>query len=234
MQKLLITLTLLVCSVVSNAQRYTDLKLFTVAPVHGDSADLDSTLVNIHAFVVNNGPDTVKAGDTLSLLAYTQIIPFPAFTVTTFNIKPGDTIEQVRNVGFMNLKEDSIVLCLNISVSNTNDPIMDTVAANNDICATIYHRDDPTGIVEQFKNNASAKLYPNPMASNVYLSTSVATAQIGELQFTDLLGRVVMMKELRLEGTQHIKLNVEQLISGMYVYKLTAEDITLTGRLEKQ
>ena len=234
MQKLLLTLTLLICSFASDAQRYTDLKLFTTKPVHGDSADLDSTLVNIHAYVVNIGPDTVKAGDTLRLTAYTPIMPFPAFTVTTFNIKPGDTIEQVRNVGFLRYPYDSVNLCLNISISNTNDPIMDTVAANNDVCATIYHRDDPTGIIEQFKNNASAKLYPNPMSNNVYLSTNVSAAQTGELQLTDLLGRVVMTQKLNLNGAQHIMLNVEELPLGMYVYKISSSDIMLTGRIEKQ
>lgn len=80
--------------------------------------------------------------------------------------------------------------------------------------------------------------YPNPTADDAYLDVQLQQAKTMAIQIVDINGRVVYSKQAKLysQGKHSIKVPMQQLNAGMYVYRINSGDGQLlhSGKLIKQ
>jgi len=75
--------------------------------------------------------------------------------------------------------------------------------------------------------------YPNPFNQSTTITFSIPEPNIVTIEIYDLLGRKVEspVKEFRQAGVHRVKLNTEQLSSGVYFYRLQAGDYSKSKRM---
>ncbi|ALJ06865.1 secretion protein [Pseudalgibacter alginicilyticus] len=91
---------------------------------------------------------------------------------------------------------------------------------------------DAVGVINQktlgindFKNNNTIALYPNPASSSFQVS------ETGMLEIYSISGRLVLKQEVKVKQTS---VAIDHLVSGMYVVKFTNSSGTRTQKLIKQ
>lgn len=71
-------------------------------------------------------------------------------------------------------------------------------------------------------NINSLFVYPNPSENNIYISSNLENGQNGTLEVFDINGKKVMEKNVIGENYE-INLNISELSSGVYIYKLNGQ-----------
>jgi Secretion system C-terminal sorting domain len=83
----------------------------------------------------------------------------------------------------------------------------------------------PVVLVSFRKTAFSAIVYPNPVENNIHLQVSAATAVKGQLQLTDMLGRIVMNKPVMItSGSQVFTIDAAHLPAGRYNLQVKAAE----------
>jgi Secretion system C-terminal sorting domain len=93
----------------------------------------------------------------------------------------------------------------------------------------------PVVVISSRKTAFSALVYPNPVENNIYLQLSAATTVKGQLQLTDMLGRIVVSKSVTINsGSQVFTIDAAHLPAGRYNLQVLAGDIRQQVAVNKQ
>ena len=110
-----------------------------------------------------------------------------------------------------------------VTVTDNNNCISkDTV-----VCAT----DTTIGIAEDLAGIDEWSLYPNPTEGQVRIDLALVQADQVRLVLHDLHGRVLMRRDLGTVLTQQVKLDLSDIVPGMYFVKVTTSKASATKPL---
>jgi hypothetical protein len=83
----------------------------------------------------------------------------------------------------------------------------------------------------------TVNVFPNPATDKVHLSwrNETAAQSKGQISFTDVLGQIILQKELyQQEGNNDVLMDIAALAPGIYHYKLITAGGDFSGKLVKQ
>jgi hypothetical protein len=77
------------------------------------------------------------------------------------------------------------------------------------------------------------KIYPNPFKYQTRIRYTLQTSDYVRLKIYDSMGRLVMIPvdEAQIEGPHEVILNADDLVPGMYFYKLEITGLVKSGRM---
>ncbi|TAL70852.1 MAG: T9SS type A sorting domain-containing protein [Bacteroidetes bacterium] len=96
------------------------------------------------------------------------------------------------------------------------------------------YTDDETEVIETKKNlNDDALISPNPCTSLTYIKYSVPEPSTVKLKIYDSFGSLVsvVLDEFQNEGMKSVQINVENLTSGVYYYRLESGNRISCGKI---
>jgi ELWxxDGT repeat protein len=99
----------------------------------------------------------------------------------------------------------------------------------------VLHKPFPVAVKEVADAN-SAAIYPNPASSEAHISFAITQAAELNIQLTDMLGRVVYTSMQQFNtGQLEIKIPVQQLAAGSYIYSIINDggEMVCRGKLIK-
>jgi len=75
--------------------------------------------------------------------------------------------------------------------------------------------------------------YPNPFNPETTISYSIPKSSLVNITVYDLLGRKIaeLINEKKEAGSYELNFNAENIISGLYIYKLTANENIVTKKM---
>ncbi len=240
MKKLILLSALLTTTTLSFAQRYSDLQITLLQPVNNDTIYVDNAFT-IAASIKNLGVDTIQLSDSLGLaLSFDSSAiqfnfgngPLPYMPLTNRQLLPGDSagfsINFTVNQGW---DTGSTEFCVSIEHINTVDTLIDSIMANNRSCATIYVSDPVS--VNDISKDISVLVYPNPSYGVVNIQLSVLGMDFVHIELYDYTGKKVLREDKGLiGGTKNtVSLDVSTLVQGVYLYKITGEEVSTQGKL---
>jgi hypothetical protein len=100
--------------------------------------------------------------------------------------------------------------------------------------------DSPVNVEDGLRDNNNVaedyilmQNYPNPFNPTTSLQYAVSSQQFVTLKLFDLLGREVatLVNEDKPPGTYEVEFNASGLVSGIYMYRLTAGSFTETKKM---
>ena len=91
-----------------------------------------------------------------------------------------------------------------------------------------YYSNGEFSSINETENNVSANVYPNPAKDFAYFKFN--SSDTYTLQIFDLTGKKVLSTQIKTGD----KVSIKNLSSGLFFFKLTKENINITGKLIKQ
>lgn len=241
LRKILIPAFLFAAFTQANAQQRTcDMQITLLEPA--PSAVINAyAQYNIRVNIVNNGPDTLRTGDTLYYNKPTQ----PLFTynpyILTQSIAPNSninlTLETLNNINTNHQDETMDYYVYVVSSPTNNGAFIDTTNDGNnyDVNTNVTFKPcEPTAINDVEKSKNTLKLYPNPAGSQISFeldaSNTTFTATIN-----DISGRVVLNSTFnqKAAATEH-HIDISGLLPGMYIVQLQTDKGIATGKFIKK
>jgi hypothetical protein len=108
-----------------------------------------------------------------------------------------------------------------------NEPIITNTTLN-----TIAKPTTTVSVAERMRGGAEAILFPNPANSYFTLMVNSEEASGGTLSVYDISGRLVSAKAVTLQpGENSFLTGTENLQSGIYIVRLDAEDLSVSGKV---
>ncbi len=97
-----------------------------------------------------------------------------------------------------------------------------------------YSMDEASFIGENHQTeNLFSNAYPNPSTNNICIDVKEASSDKYELQVFDLTGRKIQ-EEVFAKGQAILKMNIEELLGGTYIYSISSEgNILKSGKFFK-
>ena len=71
-----------------------------------------------------------------------------------------------------------------------------------------------------------SKIYPNPASETISISTNLRSGFMVEVKIMDMIGRVVIFNNLKIDNQGMIKLNISNLDKGAYVIEISNNDLS--------
>lgn len=234
-------------SLTGNAQRQIDLGITLTNPTNG------TTIAGTQAFnfginVVNNGPDTLRATDTLVFYFTIDNSTTPVPVIVNGSGAAGDNFGSAgtlippnaggpvnASIRFGTSPTVGLhALCINALVLNrSNDSVKDAVVANNKACANVTVS-STTGIAGLEHETVVSSLYPNPATTVATATLNLPIAQQVSYHILDLTGKVVATadKGVVAGGRSSLLIDVSTIPSGMYYYKIQIGNKMEVGKLQ--
>jgi hypothetical protein len=211
---------------ISYAQRTVDIETILVSPSSGSNVN-STTAFDMTFTVTNNGPDSIKAGDSIVFLQGINNTYYPNTTkiiTSTDTLAPGAS-KNYTATGLYITGGNSQTLnacALVVLIQRTGvDTVRDNTAGGNNYACNSVNYVNPASIGSELSaNKMSSMSYPNPASSNL---TVAFTAQQGDatLNIVDVTGKLVISENfLANDGLTERNINVEALKPGVYFYEL--------------
>lgn len=244
-KQFIVSATLMAIGTQTFAQvRICDLQVRLNSP--SDNMELHANdTVWIEFTIVNNGPDSIMANDTLWFWDLNNVYPFVAGS----NIPGNTTKDFTRNdLGYSiiaptQIQQDSEVqFCIKLVNQSTLVPtpvitFEDNDTANNWSCVdvTLKSEDIPSTVFE-FSNELQEQLnfYPNPASTEVLVGTSLIKEEKVIMVIKDIAGREVGRKDydtISSKNTNLLRLNTSGLNEGIYIIELNTGSRKAVGKV---
>lgn len=225
---------LLTTSVISFGQRYADVSITMSSPDSG-MVIAGTQPFAFAATITNNGPDTIKATDTLvlgfdldnssSLASVTVQGTTTTDVAFTLNgaMPPGASTTVNQQFAFANSPTDGEhQLCaILIPLNRSADSLKDTATANNKSCTSIVIN-TTTAVPAVPANKMSVSVFPNPMYQSATIDLNLPEKQSVKISVIDLLGRTMYEKSydnLSI-GKNKITLDATGIAPGSYILNM--------------
>jgi hypothetical protein len=238
MKKLYFLVALVATSLASFSQgRSVDLEVSEI--ISPKSIHSGVTIV-VKAVLKNNGPDDLTMSDTLLYRGVVITTPTQFLALRPGRVlKMNDTMHinmQITNFTFQGTANQNF--CIQAAVTNRSMDsvkIETTTGANNTRCEVIWYSDGTSGIFTLGSKLDGAKMFPNPVVDNAIVRFNNPEAGEVTLNIMDLSGRVISTQtENKNSGTEEFEVNVAELSAGIYLYKVTSGQHTVTKKFTVQ
>jgi hypothetical protein len=194
--KLLFSIFILTNSLFLNAQgRKVDAGIKVLNPIPGETIESRRQAYVCKVMINNNGPDTIKWTDFISLkITFGNVIFKPPAAYIGNDMLPGgsDTFT-FKLVMKFDTDNDNVPFCAELSVyAMNNDSIKKEIGSgllNNKSCITVNHRNK---LSISFKENKPISIFPNPTNSKLYINKLDSDIKDGNVSIFDLSGRLVL------------------------------------------
>jgi len=234
--------------------RQTNLQVQLVSPTANQVYNFGDT-VKLSFTLKNNGPDVLRAGDTLvfshSLSQNPAAILVGQLTnnadLASGATTPAAIIAQAKNNNTTGSDQTAsiCIVALNINTAGLtingnpfNVTWNDSDTANNRSCATATLKKQPTsGIFETGSGYAALVLSPNPAQDKVSFTLDLDKPGQVTLYIRDIQGREVIRRDYGKAAAgagKHFDLDLTSLKSGMYFAELSAGERQFKGKLSVQ
>jgi len=229
----------------ATAQRHVDIAITKISFPTNKSTIKSDTNFPLAVNLKNNGPDSVKATDTIYIyLGSNGIVDttLPRLEIMMTFIPTDSTITLLDNSGnalvnatmhWSGYVSDSFKsFCATALIrSAAINPAVDPNLLNNTNCADSVHMLDINNYLLSKKTAIS--VYPIPAQSEINFSLQLVNDAYVIIKLFDLLGRnILSMEKGKLNaGTYTIPVSVGGLKNGMYLYQVQIDDNIQTGRL---
>jgi len=203
--------------------RVCDLELTITTNQPNNTAAYGDTL-NIMLNIKNNGPDTLRATDTIDVLNMDLLF------ISSFEgeaLAPGDSISYNDIKAWADVNQtinDTVAFCYNILPSTTyENPLNDKDTA----CVTfiLLGNDDVVNIDEM--QNKEWTLFPNPASDKINLIIEDLDQSI-QANIYDMHGRLVQSHPVNKEKTT---IDISTLTKGVYIFKTVIKDRVMTQKI---
>jgi len=187
---------------------------------------------NVTIHFLNNGPDSIKRGDSLLLevLAGGSTVLYSAKTSFATKFPKGDTASiTVKNISVTISQPGASTICgIAIVKNKTSDSLRD-ISDSNGECVPVAL----TGIQNPAFLNDKVEVYPNPANKSTTFSYQTLTPGQVNLSLYDITGKLVttVVNEYETPGKFEYNVNTENLKAGLYIYKLSTGDDAISGKL---
>lgn len=241
MRHLILLSAFIIAAFTTQAQRYADLKVILELPKTGDTTELDDPFP-ILANIKNNGPDTVRATDSMAfeLSIDSGIIQFnlgsgfiPYFPLTGNELVPGDSSDAGINFAFSTGWDTGLVeICVRVYFLDVEDTLADTIMTNNKGCGEIRIYEPAS--VNTVKMFSALSVYPNPAHDIVNFDIQLKEPSDVQVSINDITGRTVLQQHKRITSTSKstMAIDTRQFAPGMYIYNISAGGDVNRGKIE--
>lgn len=240
MKKLFILFTFVFIAFQTTAQvRNINLEVKLLAPQPNDILYIANQF-DITTQIKNLGPDTITTNDTAAWsLSFNggQISfgnpPIDHINYAAPNLLPGDSAQiRIQFTLGQGWTTGNTIICSKMVLRNATDSIMDGDTTNNISCASTDVR-DPLSVNNLSQKDGYLKVYPNPAKELVYFDITLQTTTDVDIVITDLAGRNVKTHHQRglTKGQHQMKISLEELPAGNYLYTLQADSKVTYGKL---
>jgi len=131
-------------------------------------------------------------------------------------LQTGESFTITRQMGFdASFDGMDVELCIFVKPFSLNDPVADSLLANNTDCSTIHVMADPAGVTET--ESASVFVYPNPATDQFTIDAN--GAQLESVSAIDAQGRRI---KLVTNQNQHVECSL--LANGLYQLEITTSN----------
>lgn len=240
MKKILLFVAVIAAAFTVNAQRAVDMETTLVQPTNSQVVRA-GVAFDIEYTIKNNGPDVIKSSDTIFIWYYinnvNQTNLRQVFTLNS-DLEKDSSISFTRTGVSFNANQQAGPrdFCVVGTVINRSaDAAIDTLRAsannNNRSCANLTLTVGLGDELSAKKLNANA--YPNPMSSYGNITYTLENSTNVSIKIFDLAGREVLnvFEGNQEAGDHNANLNVGDLKKGIYLYRITAGDVTATNKL---
>lgn len=239
MKKVLLTMMVAFVAFAATAQRNVDLSVKLNDP-NASTLLRAGVAFPISFTYKNNGPDTLKGGDSMQFgvvinnTLITQTIKTVIINAGA-KVKPGDTgVVNYPPTLALNGPSGTVNVCAFALIRNRTigDSLHETNNLNNVGCNATAYTGMGDGKVEVVYGTQAIAL-PNPANQNTTISYQLASNSKVSLSILDITGKQI---ELISEGIQPAGkygylYNTSNLKNGVYMYKLTVDGATTSGKL---
>lgn len=238
MKKLYILVAIVATSLTGFSQgRTVDLQ---VSEIISPTSIHSGQTIYMKAVLTNNGPDDITMSDTLFYRSVLGTNPTNLLGVRPPRImKTNDTlhVNMVIN-GFTFTGTAHQNFCVQAAAQNRSTDsvkLETTTAANNSLCETVWYSDGTGNVFSLTSQLDGAKMFPNPVVDNAVVRFTNPEAGEVTLEIMDLNGRVISsVTEMKNAGTEEFDVNVSELNAGVYLYKVTSGQHTVTKKFSVQ
>ncbi|MEZ5017988.1 MAG: T9SS type A sorting domain-containing protein [Flavipsychrobacter sp.] len=190
--------------------------------------------------IKNLGPDTITTNDTAAwYLSFNggQIQfgspPMDHINYPTPNLLPGDSaqvrIQFTLNQGW---STGTSIVCSKMELKNATDSIVDNDTTNNTSCASTDVR-DLLSVSNLSSTIKDISVYPNPASDVVNFDLMLSSKTDVSIWITDITGKVILHSQHNglAAGQQKLKISLDELPTGNYLYKLQTNSGIKYGKL---
>lgn len=239
-RQILFALCLLVATGAYAQQRKCDMQITLLEPA---SSSVINALAqyNITVNILNNGPDTLFAGDTLYYNQPSQPLfnynPFVLTQTLAAGRNATVTLESPHNTNDNEQDETMDYYIFVMSNPAHNGAFIDTANTvnNYDVNTNVTFRAaNPTDIKDIQNSRIALQVYPNPAASMIRFNLDAGNTA-SSVSISDISGREVLNHTfIKKAGGQDPDLNIGSLTSGMYLVRIQTEQGRATAKLIKE
>jgi len=242
--RLLLTALLALSAAGAFAQRSIDMEVIIDSPRNGATYQVGEN-VPLVVSIINHGPDSVRAGDSLymllpdlsvALIAVAQVAPI-GYTIRVEFSRPFSYPAGINSM-CVTLFDDPTTQVGGMGYPAVTVSYKDPNPANNQACATItiVNSAPPASIRTTALNAATAtlKLFPNPATSGVALVSDMGQSEAVAVSIRDITGRVVLHRNydrVQVNDQNPLELNISGLHPGLYFVELQAGSKRSVGKL---
>lgn len=228
--KLVFTCFIMLASMLAFGQRTIDMDVVLTNPKDNDVVSA-FIAVPVSIKLTNNGPDTLKANDTI----WYNTSNIPLFTyhphILSSDIAPGQNatmqLSELKNLN-SGENDQTIDFCVKVVHKDqvpgmSGGDFVDTVLSNNTACSKIIIKSTN---VEEIGNDRKVKLYPNPVVDYVRVDLPVMYQPVDYAVY-NAMGRMVEKGSVLLNNNaSSIQIDTRGYNAGLYFFKLTTSNIS--------
>lgn len=236
---LFLPLTSFVSTQLYAQQRSIDMVVNIESPSEGTYSAGQSVPLTVS--VTNNGPDSIRVGDTLFV-----IMPDgnPSWGMMTEAVPVGGTTELFTNQ--ISMPDVEITETFDLCVQLVDDPsssikvngapftytYIDPNPSNNLKCNKITIEASTSTITAKPQTPITLQFIPNPALSTVRIPIQAKVSNFLIIVFRDLVGRTIMRMDLNTAlERDYVDVDLSTLREGLYLVELQSEQGSLTGKL---
>jgi hypothetical protein len=221
------------------AQRTVDVETTLTSPATGASV-VAAQPFSMSFTVKNNGPDVVKAGDTLIfvlVIGNQAQLPTARVVATTDDIAVGASKSYtVPGLSISGGQSGSLTLCALVILtqqSGTDNVKDDVLGGNNVSCAVVNYTTSATGIFDDYKvNEIASRIYPNPVhASGAVIQFEAQDGAEAQISIYDVTGKAVVESTVVASGALNsFEVDASLLENGIYVYEVRTSNMVTRNK----
>lgn len=223
-----------------NTLPHADISVQIINPTH-DTVVAHNDSVSIGISYTNNGPDTIKAGDTVFFamsggeVFYSKILqdftPGATFVYQEFALVYNPTPDSLTaNVCVAEIPQAAVIYQ---NSTHPNTTYVDTDTVNNISCVKIHWQSPTTGIANhKDAESHNLSVFPNPVNDNLHFNFQ---AESGEKRFnltvTNATGQTLIRKAFAAhQFTNNYSVDVSKLTPGVYFLQLQTDSRNLQNK----
>ncbi len=127
----------------------------------------------------------------------------------------------------LNLQEDGLIIAAGVEYNGT--------ASSSDFVAARFYSGLNVGIEANLENSLDLSIYPNPVNDHADISFKLQHPARVKTEILNASGMIIasISDEYFTEGEHHLRWNSESMAAGIYIIKMTVDDMIFTSKLVK-